>query len=198
MSSHHWNQRLVTAWKGARVVDARFHAVVAEGKRTVVGRLTPGADLIRGLEEVCDTFGIRFAAILFAYGSLSSAHFKVLRRPEGQERAVLTDLVLDSRVEFLAGQGLICRGDDGGRETHLHGSVADESGVVRGGHFIAGSNPIYNNLDFTLLELLGVDLVRRWDPKTETIEMVVLPANAESTSDAEVQARNNDRVLEEE
>jgi predicted DNA-binding protein with PD1-like motif len=86
---------------------------------------------------------------------------------------VLTLERVDRRVEFLGGQGLICRDDDGARATHLHGSVADETGRVLGGHFERGLNPVYNNMDFTLHELSGVDLVRRWDPQTETVEMVV-------------------------
>lgn len=153
--------------------EGKSHTVEAIGGRTVVGRLTPGADLIGGLEAVCDLHSMKFAAIVFAYGSLSHAHFKVLQRPSGEERAVLTDLTIDSRVEFLGGQGLICRDVEDARATHLHGSVADESGVVRGGHFLKDVNPIYNNLDFALLELSGVDLLRRWDPETETIEMEV-------------------------
>lgn len=156
--------------------EKHFHSVVARSGRTIVGRLTPGADLIGGLEAVCDSHSIRYAAIVFAYGSLSTAAFKVLQKTPGGTRAVLTDMKIDSRVEFLGGQGLICRNNQGGRETHLHGSVADDSSVVRGGHFVKDVNPIYNNLDFTLLELTGVDLVRTWDQETDTVEMEVSSA----------------------
>ncbi|MPZ69209.1 MAG: DUF296 domain-containing protein [Actinobacteria bacterium] len=150
-----------------------FHAVEARGGRIVVGRLLPTADLIGGLEEVCDNHDMRFAAILFAYGSLSSASFKTLQVPPGEERAILTPLVINDRVEFMGGQGLVCRGEEGGRETHLHGSVADGSGAVKGGHFMKGENPIYNNLDFALTELHDVDLIRRFDEDTQTVEMEV-------------------------
>jgi predicted DNA-binding protein with PD1-like motif len=151
-----------------------FHSVEATTDRVIVGRLLPGADLIQGLEAVCDRHGVRFAAVAFAYGSLSSAGFKTLQIPaEGGDRPILTLTRVDRRVEFLGGQGLICRDDDGGRATHLHGCVSDETGQVLGGHFERGLNPVYNNLDFTLHELRGVDLVRRWDAQTDTVEMVV-------------------------
>jgi predicted DNA-binding protein with PD1-like motif len=161
-----------------------FHSVEARAERVIVGRLLPGADLIHGLEAVCDNHGIRFAAIAFAYGSLSSAGFKTLQIPAGSHRPILTLTRVDRRVEFLGGQGLICRDDDGDRATHLHGSISDETGQVVGGHFEPGLNPVYNNMDFTLHELLGVDLVRRWDAQTETVEMVVRPVDGQGETNA--------------
>lgn len=139
----------------------------------IVGRLLPGADLIRGIEQVCDEHHVRYAAVTFAYGSLSGASFKRLSIPSGESRAVLTPMTLDKRVEFLAGQGLVCDSAEGGRDTHLHGCISDETGSVMGGHFVAGENPVYNNLDFTLQELLGVRLVRRFEESTRTVEMEI-------------------------
>ncbi len=148
----------------------RFESVEARSGRVVVGRLLPGADLMEGLEAVCDEHKIAFAAIEFAYGSLSSARFKFLQRPEGG-RAVLVEHAVDARVEFIAGQGLVCEDGHGRRATHLHGAISDDTGTVFGGHFVPGGNPIYNNLDFMLVELVGVRLVREHDPETDTVEM---------------------------
>lgn len=148
----------------------RSESVVSRPGRSIVGRLLPGADLIEGLQAVCDEHAVEFAAIEFAYGSLSSARFKFLQRPGGG-KAVLVEHTIDARVEFLAGQGLVCIDEGGGRETHLHGAISDDTGRVLGGHFVAGGNPIYNNLDFMLVELLGVRLIREHDPKTDTVEM---------------------------
>lgn len=150
-----------------------FSAAEARQGRLIVGRLLPGSDLIHGLEAVCDQHGVRYAAVLFAYGSLSKASFKRLTIPTGQQRAVLTTMQVDKRAEFLAGQGLVCDAGNGGRDTHLHGCISDETGTVVGGHFIPGENPIYNNLDFTLQELLGVRLVRRFEESTQTVEMEI-------------------------
>jgi uncharacterized protein len=156
----------------------QFHAVPARRGQTIVGRLLPGADLMSGLEAVCDRYGIEYAAIVFAYGSLSSASFKILQLPEDGGDAVLAAHRIDRRVEFLGGQGLVCRDPTGARATHLHGSVSDESGLVQGGHFNAGENPIYNNLDFLLEELQDVELIRTHDPQTNTIEMEVRSSTA--------------------
>lgn len=156
--------------------DDRFHAAPARAGRRIVGRLLPGADLIGGLEAACDRHEIRYAAVIFAYGSLSSASFKILQKPDEGSDAVLVPYHLPRRVEFLGGQGLVCRDPDGARATHLHGSVSDERGVVRGGHFNPGENPIYNNLDFLLEELHDVELIRVHDAATDTIEMEVRAA----------------------
>lgn len=158
------------------MAEQRFESVEARGGRIVVGRLLPGSDLIGGLEAVCDGHDIRFAAINFAYGSLSRASFMFLQIPPGEERAVLVPHEVEGRVEFLGGQGLICEDERGARATHLHGSISDDRGQVLGGHFRSGENPIYNNLDYELVELLGVQLRRIFDPETNTVEMIVQEA----------------------
>jgi uncharacterized protein len=151
----------------------KIEAAPARAGRAIVGRLHPGIDLIGGLEAACDEHGIQFAAVLACYGSLSSSGFKFLQIPDGEDRARLVDMVVDKRLEFMGGQGLVCVAPDGMRATHLHGSVSDETGSVMGGHFTAGQNPVYNNMDFVLQELLGVRLVRLHDPVTNTVEMQV-------------------------
>jgi hypothetical protein len=153
--------------------ETRFNAAQAHPGKSVVGRLLPGGDLIHGLEEVCDEFELDYAAITFAYGSLSRASFQILQPTDIEDRPALAPFSMSRRVEFLGGQGLVCRDDSGNRATHLHGSVSDEQGVVRGGHFNPGENPIYNNLDFFLVELKGVTVTRVFDEETATIEMVV-------------------------
>jgi uncharacterized protein len=151
----------------------QFEARPSRPGRIVVGRLLPGADLIGGLEQACDAHAMRFAAVLSCYGSLSAAGFKFLQLPAGAERPTLVGHRVDERVEFMGGQGLVCEDPGGSRETHLHGSISDARGIVTGGHFVRGENPVYNNMDFVLQELLDVRLVRQHDPVTDTVEMRV-------------------------
>jgi predicted DNA-binding protein with PD1-like motif len=151
----------------------RLEVVAASPGRVLVGRLHPGSDLIGGLERACETNGIRYASVTACYGSLSMAGFKILQLVPGEERPRLVPHKVPERVEFMGGQGLICETEDGLRATHLHGSVSDASGAVSGGHFVPGENPVYNNMDFVLQELLGVRLIRAHDPETDTVEMRV-------------------------
>ena len=148
-------------------------SAISSGGRIIVGRLHPGIDLIGGLEAACDEHGVEHAAIVACYGSLSSAGFKYLQIPDGESHPRLMPAHVDKRLEFMGGQGLVCRTPEGARATHLHGSVSDESGAVMGGHFDAGRNPVFNNMDFVLQELGRVRLVREHDPVTNTIEMRV-------------------------
>jgi uncharacterized protein len=139
--------------------------------RIVVGRLHPGTDLIAGLEAACDAHDVRFAAVVSCYGSLSAAGFKFLQIPPGEDHPRLVAHRVGERVEFMGGQGLVCERPDGSRETHLHGSISDSTGTVTGGHFVPGENPVFNNMDIVLQELLDVRLIREHDPVTDTIEM---------------------------
>jgi predicted DNA-binding protein with PD1-like motif len=154
----------------------RVEGAPARGGRVIVGRLHPGADLIRGLEAACDEHGVRFASIVACYGSLAGAAYEFLQVPEGEPRARLTGVRVDEQVEFMGGQGLICEAPDGSRATHLHGSVSDATGAVSGGHFVAGGNPVYNNMDFVIQELLGVRLVRSFEAATGAPKMHVSAA----------------------
>jgi predicted DNA-binding protein with PD1-like motif len=151
----------------------RFEARACRPGRIVVGRLLPGTDMIAGLEAACERHAVRFAVVVSCYGSLASAGFKFLQLATGEVRPVLVGHRVDERVEFMGGQGLICETPQGDRATHLHGSISDATGTVTGGHFVAGENPVYNNMDFVLQELLDVRLIREHDPETDTIEMRV-------------------------
>lgn len=151
--------------------------------RIIVGRLHPGVDLIAGLEGACDAHGLRFAAVLACYGSLSAAGFKFLQIPPGEEHPRLVPHRVEERVEFMGGQGLVCETPDGSRETHLHGSISDSTGAVTGGHFVAGQNPVFNNMDIVLQELLDVRLVRAYDTETDTVEMRVEPSEPRRAAD---------------
>lgn len=153
-------------------------SAVSSGGRVIVGRLHPGIDLIEGLEAACDEHGIEHAAIVACYGSLSRAGFKFLQIPNGEAHPRLVPTRVDKRLEFMGGQGLVCRTPEGARATHLHGSVSDETGAVMGGHFDTGLNPVFNNMDFVLQELGGVRLIREHDPVTDTIEMRVVTTGA--------------------
>jgi uncharacterized protein len=154
-------------------MPGHVEASTTQPGRLVVGRLHPGTDLIRGLEQACDEHGVRFAAVLSCYGSLSATGFRFLQIPHGETQPRLMPHRSHKRVEFMGGQGLVCESPDGARATHLHGSISDETGAVMGGHFDPDENPVFNNMDFVLQELTDVRLIREHDPVTNTVEMRV-------------------------
>jgi predicted DNA-binding protein with PD1-like motif len=156
----------------------QIESAASSGGRIIVGRLHPGTDLIEGLEAACDEHDVAFAAVVACYGSLAGSTFKYLRLHAGEDKPRLADEVVEKRLEFMGGQGLICVTPEGDRATHLHGSISDETGAVKGGHFVTGRNPVFNNMDFVLQELRDVRLVRAHDPVTDTVEMSVHAASS--------------------
>lgn len=92
-------------------------------------RLAPGDDLRGALEalfpKLSITYGISAACIVSAVGSLSHAVLRYADKPGGSEISGPLDLLMLSGT--LSPDG-----------AHLHGSVADSQGQVKGGHVLSG------------------------------------------------------------
>jgi predicted DNA-binding protein with PD1-like motif len=92
-------------------------------------RLVPGDDLRLALEalfpKLAISHGIAAACIVSAVGSLSHAVLRYADKPGGSEIA--------GPLELLMLSGTLS--PDG---AHLHGSVADSQGQVKGGHVLPG------------------------------------------------------------
>ncbi len=84
-------------------------------------RLSPGSDLRRELEAVLSGQAAQAAFVLQAIGSLSAARIRFAGLPQST--------LLEGDMEILTLAGSLA--PDG---AHLHISVADAAGVVRGGH----------------------------------------------------------------
>jgi len=92
-------------------------------------RLSSGQDLRATLEAafagLANTHGIAAACIVSAVGSLSQAVLRYADKPGGSE--------ISGPLELLMLSGTLSA--DG---AHLHGSVADSQGQVKGGHLMPG------------------------------------------------------------
>ena len=92
-------------------------------------RLAPGDDLRAVLEsafaDLAREHGIAAACIVSAVGSLSQAMLRYADKPGASD--------LNGPLELLMLSGTLSA--DG---AHLHGSVADANGEVRGGHIMPG------------------------------------------------------------
>ncbi|MEO8653753.1 MAG: PPC domain-containing DNA-binding protein [Ramlibacter sp.] len=92
-------------------------------------RLSPGDDLRASLEatfaELARAQGISAACIVSAVGSLSHAVVRYAARSEGSD--------VGGPLELLMLSGTLST--DG---AHLHVSVADDRGLVKGGHLMPG------------------------------------------------------------
>jgi predicted DNA-binding protein with PD1-like motif len=125
-------------------------------------RLAPGADLRLSLEaafaDLATEHGIQAACIMSAVGSLSRAVLRYADKPGGSD--------INAPLELLMLSGTLSA--DG---AHVHASVADEEGGVRGGHLMAGSI-VRTTVEVVIALLPGWEFRRELDAATGFKELV--------------------------
>jgi len=119
-------------------------------------RLSSGQDLRASLETafatLSNTHGIAAACIVSAVGSLSHAVLRYADRPGGTEIAGPLELLMLSGT--LSADG-----------AHLHGSIADSQGQVRGGHILPGCT-VRTTAEVVIALLPGWEFRRELDAAT--------------------------------
>jgi hypothetical protein len=124
-------------------------------------RLHPGDDLRAALARVLAQHGGGGAFVVAGIGSLREARVRFAGAP--QPEAIAGDL------EILTLCGTV---GDGG--SHLHVSLADAEGCVRGGHVAPGCI-VRTTAEVLLARLPGWTLDRVHDPATGYAELVARP-----------------------
>jgi uncharacterized protein len=128
-------------------------------------RLVPGDDLRGALEsafaDLSRRHGIAAACIVSAVGSLSQAALRYA------DKAASTDV--HGPLELLMLSGTLSA--DG---AHLHGSVADAQGAVRGGHIMPGCI-VRTTAEVVIALLPGWEFRRELDEATGFRELSVAP-----------------------
>lgn len=158
--------------------EIRYTVAEARIGRVLVGRLLPGTDVMEGIKKICNEYGIKNGVVTTAIGSLHKAVFKYLiPNPELKMRAGYGEpYKLDGPIEFCSGMGLICQNEKGELVVHFHGvfNTSLRQGYekvvpdyIYGGHFVEGENPVAATLDIMIVELKGVEMVRKYDEETE-------------------------------
>jgi uncharacterized protein len=128
-------------------------------------RLSPGDDLRASLERafagLSKEHGISAACIVSAVGSLSNAMLRYADKPGGTET--------DGPLELLMLSGTLSA--DG---AHLHGSVADAQGAVKGGHIMHGC-VVRTTAEVVIALLPGWEFRRELDAATGFKELAARP-----------------------
>lgn len=130
--------------------------------RVHVLRLVPGDDLRVSLESafasLSKAHGIQAACIVSAVGGLSRAVLRYADKSSGSD--------INAPLELLMLSGTLS--PDG---AHLHASVADEQGEVRGGHLLPGSI-VRTTAEIVIALLPGWEFRRELDAATGFNELV--------------------------
>ncbi len=131
--------------------------------QTLVLRLTPGEDLRSTLNAAFTQLqteqNAQAACVISAVGSLSRAVLRYAAEPGGT--------VLTEALELITLSGTLSA--DG---AHLHASVADAQGNVRGGHVMPGCI-VRTTAEIVLAALPGWEFTRAQDAQTGFKELVV-------------------------
>src|SRR5215208_7149420 len=128
-------------------------------------RLAPGDDLRGVLEaafaDLSKEHGIAAACIVSAVGSLSQAVLRYANKPGGSD--------INGPLELLMLSGTLS--PDG---AHLHGSVADADGAVKGGHVMPGC-VVRTTAEVVIALLPGWEFRRELDAATGFNELSARP-----------------------
>ncbi len=121
---------------------------VEEGRmgRVAYARIAPNEDLVQSVEKLCVAEGFRNAFVRGALGSLVDA---CLGKQDGA-----CQIVSGPAVEIVSLAGEVRTQTDGSIRAALAGVVADRSGTVYGGPFVAGQNLVCMTFEVTLEEWL--------------------------------------------
>ena len=133
---------------------------------THVLRLKPGDDLRAALQAAFGELharGSEAACVISAVGSLSRAVLRYAAEPQGT--------VLDEPLELITLSGTLS--PDG---LHLHASVADARGQLRGGHVMPGCR-VRTTAEIVLALLPGWAFSRAPDAGTGFSELVIKRAS---------------------
>ena len=128
----------------------------------LVLRLSPGEDLRQVLSQVLQQRSERAACVLSAVGSFSRAVLRYAGEADGT--------VLAGPLELMSLSGTLSV--DG---VHLHSSVSDAQGQVRGGHVMPGC-VVRTTAEIVIGLLAEWEFRREMDPKTGYLELVARSA----------------------
>jgi uncharacterized protein len=140
------------------------HSVYDEKKGILFGCLTKGSDLMEGMIEECKTHGIT-TGVITCMGSLERAVY--VHGVDGLDGkpAYSPKVLVEGPMELLSGTGFFGLNDKDELDLHFHGLIVDKQGMIRGGHFLRGENPILVTLEFSVQVGEGIQAARRFHPK---------------------------------
>ncbi|MCP4688376.1 MAG: DNA-binding protein [Desulfobacterales bacterium] len=146
----------------------RTSASAFENGRTIVGRLLPGTDLIRGVEQICREHDLSRGSVVAGIGSLERAQFTYAIPDEASRIGIAfhDPARVEGPLELLACQGMIGEMAEGGLNIHLHGLMSAPDMRVYGGHFLEDGNPVLVTAEIMIHEIKDVRVIKDMDEET--------------------------------
>jgi len=123
-------------------------------------RIQPGQDLRQSLQKFVNEHKLQAAFVQTSVGSLTQVKLRFANQTK--------ETILKGHFEIVSLAGTLSK--EGG--SHLHISVADETGKTLGGHLLDGSL-VYTTAEVVLGELMDLKFTRTTDPKTTFKELSI-------------------------
>jgi hypothetical protein len=163
--SHRFAYFISSLWLSSLSMSQAIAGVNVSNMKTYVLRLSPGDDPKAKLQAFVNENNLKAAVVLSAVGSLTKA---VLRYANSDNPTTLT-----GHFEIVSLSGSL--GSTSG--SHLHLSVADNTGKTVGGHLMDGS-AIFTTLEVSIGAMTDLEFKREVDPVSTYKELKVYPLNS--------------------
>ena len=139
---------------------------VQDSTRMLFGRLSPGTDLLFGIDALCQKFGVECGSIVGCLGSLSRSVYTYVRPEPAHPVGIryVDAVTLETPAELVSAQGTIGL-NQGKRDIHLHGVLADANGNFTAGHMLPGCI-VCATVELSILVVNG-GIERRFDEETQ-------------------------------
>lgn len=139
-----------------------FESVIDRDKGLIMGRLEKDQDLLNGILKVCSFYNVQ-AGSFSCIGSVAKLGYYQFQRRMDNTLSYSEPILKDGPGELLAGNGFIGLDENKERDVHYHGVYVDENGIVSGGHFIRGENPVAVTVEFSIHYSTHIQLQRKPD-----------------------------------
>jgi len=136
-----------------------FHTMAQSTTKSYAFRLKPGEDLKKNIELFLKEKNITAAGIVTCVGSLTEANIRFANQPDGK--------LMKGHFEIVSLTGVLSING-----SHIHISIADETGRTIGGHLLDGCL-IYTTAELIITELNDLEFKRELDPTFGYKELVI-------------------------
>jgi predicted DNA-binding protein with PD1-like motif len=149
-------------------MNVKEHLKEAKIKRVITGRIPRGVDLLTGIKEICNEYGIKHGFSPMILGSLDTGRFIYAIPKEGTPIGFAYSEPVDLRgpLELLSASALIGVEETGELSVHLHMLVSDCYMRVFGGHFVEGGNIVAATAEIVIYEIDEAEFIRKFDEGT--------------------------------
>lgn len=152
------------------------HACANNKGRLIVAKIAPGVDLLEGIEELCQEYGFNSAIIVSCFGSLERVGFEYLQEDKGATLGSTRSapILMPGPFQLITAQGTVSKNEKTGRlDPHMHAIFSDKVSHLFGGHLLYGENPVLRTMEIALQEVAGIVMARRFNPKTNSMQLVL-------------------------